>query len=80
MSKAIKISQFQQALEAVEVLSLEDQAWVLDILQNRLRQERGNELPKEVAEVRQEYAEGNVKFGSVADFMVDLDESDWNLL
>ena len=80
MSKATKISQFQQALEAVEVLSLEDQAMLLDILQNRLRQERGNELPKEVAEVRQEYAEGNVKFGFVADFMVNLDESDWNLL
>ncbi|MBD1827820.1 hypothetical protein NDI47_20410 [Microcoleus vaginatus GB1-A2] len=73
MSKTAHTSQFQQALEAVEVLSLEDQAMLLDILQNRLRQ-RGNELLKEVAEVRQEYAEGNVKFGSVADFMAELDD------
>jgi hypothetical protein len=74
MSKATKTSQFQQALEAVEALSLEDQAMLLDILQNRLRQQRRNELLKEVAEVRQEYAEGNVKFGSVADVMAELDD------
>lgn len=76
MSKTTQTSQFQQALEAVEVLSLDDQAMLLNILQNRLRQQRRNELLKEVAEVRQEYAEGNVKFGSVADLMVDLDESE----
>ncbi|NJK73852.1 MAG: hypothetical protein HC786_14590 [Richelia sp. CSU_2_1] len=33
-----------------------------------------NELLKEVTEVRQEYTEGNVKFGSVADFMAELDD------
>ncbi|MEG4962571.1 MULTISPECIES: hypothetical protein [unclassified Microcoleus] len=74
MSKTTHTSQFQQALEAVEVLSLEDQAMLLDILQNRLRQQRRNELLKEVAQVRQEYAEGNVKFGSVADVMAVLDD------
>lgn len=74
MSKTTQTSQFQQALEAVEVLSLEDRAMLLDILQNRLRQQRRNELLKEVAEVRQEYAEGNVKFGSVADLMAELDD------
>lgn len=74
MSKTTQTSQFQQALEAVEVLSLEYQAMLLDILQNRLRQQRRNELLKEVAEVPQEYAKGNVKFGSVADFMAELDD------
>ncbi|MEG4573219.1 hypothetical protein QUA56_11065 [Microcoleus sp. N3A4] len=74
MIKTTQTSQFQQALEAVEVLSLEDQAMLLDILQNRLRQQRRNELLKEVVEVRQEYAEGNVKFGSVADVMAVLDD------
>ncbi len=71
-----QISQFQQALEAVEVLSLEDQAMLIDIIQNRLRQQRRNELLKEVAEIRQDCAEGNVKFGSVADFMAKLDDSE----
>jgi hypothetical protein len=74
MNKATKTSQFKQALETVEFLSLEDQVMLLDILQNRLRQQRRNELLKEAAEVRQEYAEGNVKFGSVVDFMAELDD------
>lgn len=73
MSQTTKISQFQQALEAVEALSLEDQSMLLDILHKRLRQQRRNELLKEVAEVRQDYAQGNVKFGSIADFMAELD-------
>ena len=46
MTKTTQTSQFQQALEAVEVLSLEDQAMLLDILQNRLRQQRRHELLK----------------------------------
>lgn len=74
MNKITQISQFQQALEAVEVLSSEDRAMLLDILQNRLRQQRRNELLKQVREVRQEYGEGNVEFGSVADFMAELDD------
>ncbi|MEG3845569.1 hypothetical protein QT971_00830 [Microcoleus sp. herbarium19] len=74
MTKTTQTSQFQQALEAVEVLSLEDRAPLLDIIQNRLQQQRRNELLKEVTEVRQEYAEGNVEFGSVADFMAELDD------
>jgi hypothetical protein len=74
MSKVTKTSQFQQAIEAVEVLSLEDQAMLLEIIQNRLRQQRRNALLKEVTEVRQDYADGNVKFGSVTDFMAELDD------
>ncbi|MCU0544962.1 MAG: hypothetical protein MUE44_22780 [Oscillatoriaceae cyanobacterium Prado104] len=74
MSKVTKTSQFQQAIEAVEVLSLEDQAMLLEIIQNRLRQQRRNALLKEVTEVHQDYANGNVKFGSVTDFMAELDD------
>ncbi len=74
MSKTTQPSQFQQTLEAVEVLSLEDQAMLLEILQNRLRQQRRNELLQEAEEVRQEHDEGNVKVGSVADVMAELDD------
>jgi len=74
MSKTTQTSQFQQALEAVEVLSLQEQAMLIDIIQNRPREQRRTELLKEVAEVRHDYAEGNVKFGSVANFMAELDD------
>jgi hypothetical protein len=66
MTEVTKTSTFQQAIEAVEALSLEDQAMLLEILQNRQRQQRRNEVLQEVTEVRQEYAEGNVRYGSVA--------------
>lgn len=74
MTETAKISAFQQAIEAVEALSLEDQAMLLEILQNRQREQRRNELLQEVAEVRQEYAKGNVQYGTVAEFLVELDD------
>ncbi len=74
MSKNKNISQFQLAIEAVEALSLEDQGMLLEVLQRRIYQQRRNQLLEEIALVRQEYAEGNVKFGSVEDFLEELDD------
>lgn len=74
MTEITRTSPFQQAIEAVENLSLEDQAMLLDIIQKRLNQQRREELVQEIAEARKEYAEGNVRFGSVEDFLTELDE------
>lgn len=74
MTEATKASAFQQAIEAVEALSLEDQTMLLDILHKRLRQQRRNQLLQEIAEVRQDYAQGNVRYGSVAEFLAELDD------
>lgn len=74
MPEVTRIYPFQQAIEAVENLSLEDQAMLLEIIQKRLNQQRRAELVKEIAELRKEYAEGNVRFGSVEDFLTELDE------
>ena len=65
---------FQQAIEIVESLSLEDQEMLLDVLLKRLAQQRRKILVQEIAEVRQEYAQGNVQFGSVTDLMAELDD------
>ncbi|MDJ0616493.1 MAG: hypothetical protein QNJ63_07040 [Calothrix sp. MO_192.B10] len=46
---------------------------VLDIISKRLSQQRRNELLKEVAQSRQDYQQNNVKRGSVADLMAELD-------
>ncbi len=40
----------------------------------RLSASRRSQLVQEVAELRQEYAEGKVKFGSVEDFLAALDD------
>lgn len=74
MTEVTKTSTFQQAIEAVEALSLEDQAMLLEILQHRQRQQRRNELLQELAQVCQEYAKGNVRYGSVAEFLAELDD------
>ncbi|NES20031.1 MAG: hypothetical protein F6K41_14145 [Symploca sp. SIO3E6] len=66
-------STFQQAIEAVEALSLSDQEVLLAVLQKRLAHQRRKALVLEIAEVRQEYTQGQVQFGSVADFLSELD-------
>ncbi|MEA5579692.1 hypothetical protein [Anabaena sp. UHCC 0451] len=70
----MKISAFQQAIESVESLSLEDQEILLDLLQKRLHQEKRTKLSQEITEVRQEFTEGNFKFGSVNQFLAEVDQ------
>ncbi len=72
-SKTNQAFTFQQVLEVVGALSLEDQEILLDVLQKRLRQQRRNQLVKEVMEVKQDYEDGKVQFGSVEDFLAELD-------
>jgi hypothetical protein len=70
----MKTSAFQQAIESVESLSLEDQEILLDILQKRLHQQRRTNLTQEIREIRQEFTQGQVKFGSVDRFLKELDQ------
>lgn len=70
----IKTSAFQQAIESVESLSLEEQEILLDIIQKRLHQQRRTNLTQEIKEIRQEFIQGQVKFGSVEQFLKELDE------
>lgn len=67
-------STFQRAIETIETLSLNDQEALLELLQKRLTEQRRKILMREIAEARQEYTQGEVQFGSVADFMIELDK------
>jgi TRAP-type C4-dicarboxylate transport system substrate-binding protein len=69
----MKTSALQQAIESVESLPIEDQEILLDILQKRLQERRRTNLYQEVRAIKQEFAEGNVKFGSVEQFLAELD-------
>jgi hypothetical protein len=73
MSQALKTSLFQEALNAIEALSLDDQAALVDVLHNRLKLRQRQQVVQEIKEVRQEYRDGKVKFGSVDDFWAELD-------
>ncbi|MGV2827004.1 hypothetical protein [Myxosarcina sp. GI1(2024)] len=54
-------------------LAEKDQTVLIEIIQNRLRQQKRDRLEKEIEEVRQEYREGQITFGSVGDFLAELD-------
>ena len=65
---------FQNAISTVEALSIEEQTLLIEIIQKRLQQQKRKQLKQEIEEVRQEYREGKVIFGSVEDFMNELEE------
>lgn len=46
---------------------------LVEFINNRLKEQRRAKLIAKVELAEEEYAAGNVKRGSVADFMVDLD-------
>ena len=70
---ATQISLYQQALEAVEALSIEDQKELIETLNHRFNLRQRQQLITEVKEVQTEYELGQVKFGSVSDFLEELD-------
>ena len=73
MPESLQTSRLQQALDTVESLSLEEQNLVVEILLKRLQRKRREQLLQEIAEVRQEASQGTSKFGSVDDFLKELD-------
>ncbi len=73
MTDALQSSRFQQAIDVIEALSLEEQQQLLDLLLKRLRQQRRNQILKEVEDIRQEIGQGNIRYGSVKDFLTQLD-------
>lgn len=76
MNLTTEVSQFQHLIESVESLSINDQEMLLDILNKRLREQKRINLIDEINLVRKEYQEGNVKSGSVDDFLLELDGID----
>ena len=67
-------SVFQQAIETVEALPLETQDALITIIQNRLREKRRSLLLDRVKESENAYRMGNVKRGSAADLIAELDD------
>ena len=63
---------FQQLLDFVEQLPLEQQESLIDIIKMRLIDLRRDELVLSIKEARAEYKKGNIKSGTVDDLMKDL--------
>ncbi|NJL91807.1 MAG: hypothetical protein HC916_20045 [Coleofasciculaceae cyanobacterium SM2_1_6] len=73
MPKTLQTSRLQQAIDTVESLSIEEQNLVVDIFLKRLQRKRREQLLQEINEIQQEISESNIKYGSVDDFLKELD-------
>jgi len=74
MSQQIRSSSFQQAIETVEQLPPEEQAMLVEIVRQRLIEERRTELAAEIAESRAAYEHGDVTRGTANDLLKELAE------
>jgi hypothetical protein len=61
----------QAAIKLINSLSVEDQTALAELLQKRIQHQT---LVREVEEIRQDFAQGNVKLGTVADFLAEMDD------
>ena len=68
------ISKFQEIIDKIESLSLDDQELLLEIIHKRIIKRRRARLKAEIAEAREAYRKGEVQRGTVADLMKVLDE------
>ena len=67
-------STFQQAIDTIEALPLETQEVLITIIQNRLRAKRRLNLLEAVSDSERSYEVGDVKRGTAADFLAELDD------
>jgi len=65
---------FGEVLDAADALSLPQQEDLVRILQNRMVDQKREALAQSVQEARSEYARGEVKKGSIAELMKDLEK------
>ena len=74
MGEKMASSRFQEVIETVEALPSGDQALLIEIIRQRLIQQRRTELAADIAEARNDYQRGEVRRGTVADLMEELVE------
>ncbi len=74
MSEVAAKSSFQELLESVESLPLDDQQMLLDIINMRIIEKRRDELMADMEESLEAYKKGEVRIGTVDDILRDLDK------
>ena len=74
MAEAAAKSSFQELIESVEALPLDDREILMDIINRRIIEQRRDELVADMEESLQAYRKGEVRIGTVDDLLRDLDE------
>jgi chorismate mutase len=72
MSQMVSPSRFQEVIETVESLPPTDQMLLIEIIRQRLVEQRRAEIVKDVAEARWAYQHNRVERGTVFDLMREL--------
>ena len=72
MSGAVQSLSFQDLIDAVESLPLDDQSMLVELINKRITEKRRAELVAEVHDARSAFKNGEVKRGTVEDLMKDL--------
>jgi hypothetical protein len=67
-------SKFQEIIDIIEELSIEDQELLLEIAHKRLVEQKRFNLEERIAEARESYQKGEVRRGTIANLMKVLDE------
>jgi hypothetical protein len=73
MSGATSLS-FQDLVEAVESMPLDDQSMLIELINKRILEKRRADLIAEVKEARDAFKRGEVKRGTIEDLLKDLKE------
>ena len=74
MTEAAAKSDFQELIESVEALPLDDREILMDIINRRIIEQRREELVADMEESLQAYRKGEVRIGTADDLLRDLDE------
>ncbi len=73
MSQTPVASRFQEVIEMIETLEPDDQVMLIEIIRQRLIRHRRIDLAADIADARAAYTRGEVRRGTAADLMDELD-------
>ncbi len=74
MSGAAQSLSFQDLIDAIESLPLDDQSTLVEIINKRIIERWREELVAEVKEAREAFSRGEVKRGTVKDLRKNLED------
>lgn len=67
---------FNQILEEVDTMPLEEQEMIIEILRNRYREKRREEILENAKKTLEEHRKGLTSKGTVADLIKELEQDD----
>jgi hypothetical protein len=74
MTEAMSKSSFQELIESVEALPIEDREILMEIVNKRIIEQRRDEMVADMETSLEAYKRGDIRSGTVDDLLKDLEE------